>query len=137
MPVRNQRHIVDYALRKRALLRQYRAGTVSRAEVCDAGPYLLRAAEYHGERIEHPCPVCTRQNMSLVAWVFGSELGQASGSARRPDELDRMTQLFSEFTVFVVEVCRMCRWNHVAISYVLGTGGTGPGRSRAQQAAAP
>ncbi|MDV6011030.1 DUF5318 family protein [Haloechinothrix sp. LS1_15] len=135
--MRTQRQIVDYALRKRALLRQFRTGQVSREEVCDAGTYLLRAAEFHGEAVEHPCPICSKHRMCLVAWVFGAQLGQASGSARQPDELDRMAELFSEFTVYVVEVCRMCRWNHVALSYVLGTGDQGPRRSRAQQAAAP
>ncbi|HET9254559.1 MAG TPA: DUF5318 family protein, partial [Pseudonocardiaceae bacterium] len=35
-----------------------------------------------------------------------------------------------EFSVFVVEVCRTCGWNHLIQSYVLGTGGAGRPRRR-------
>ncbi|WP_028851828.1 DUF5318 family protein [Thermocrispum municipale] len=128
----NQRQIVDYELQRRSVLRRYRAGFLSREEVCDAGPYLHRAARYHGEQTEHMCPVCFKSQIVLVAWVYGDELGMASGSARKPAELERMANLFAEFTVYVVEVCHACGWNHLAMSYVLGTGepGTRAPRSR-------
>lgn len=122
MGVRNPRQIVDYALQRRAVLQRFRAGLLQREEVCDADRYLLRAARFHGERTEHDCPVCLRAQVDLVAWVFGEELGHAAGSARKPDEVERLAGLLGEFTVYVVEVCQSCRWNHLAISYLVGTG---------------
>lgn len=137
--MRNQRQVVDYALRRKALLASFHAGRVTSAEICDAGPYLRRAAKFHGEATEHRCPVCRKDNVALVGWVFGDELKHASGSARRPDELERMADLFSEFSVHVVEVCASCGWNHLALSYVAGTGrqSSGPGRPRTRRTAAP
>ncbi|WP_216212095.1 DUF5318 domain-containing protein [Amycolatopsis aidingensis] len=120
--MRTQRHVVDYTLQRRALLAGYRAGRVGADEVCDAGPYLLRAAKFHGRPGGWDCPVCRREALTLVSWVYGDELKHAAGSARTPEELERMANLFGEFTVYVVEVCRACRWNHLVQSYVLGTG---------------
>jgi hypothetical protein len=42
--VRTQRQVVDYALQRRALLAEVYSGRVGVMEVCDANPYLLRAA---------------------------------------------------------------------------------------------
>lgn len=139
--MRNQRQIVDYELQRRSVLRRYRDGKISRAEVCDAGPYLRQAAQFHGERTEHDCPVCRKSHIVLVAWVYGDGLGMASGSARKPAELERMANLFAEFTVYVVEVCHACGWNHLAMSYVLGTGEPGTRapapRTRPRKSATP
>ncbi|GAA4537853.1 DUF5318 domain-containing protein [Amycolatopsis samaneae] len=121
--MRNQRQIVDYALQRRALLAGVRSGRVGDLEVCDASPYLLRAARFHGRAGEQPCPMCrTREPLTLVSWVYGDELKHVSGSARTPEELARMAGVFGEFTVYDVEVCRSCHWNHLVQSYVLGTG---------------
>jgi hypothetical protein len=119
--------VVDYALQRRALLADVHAGRVALAEVCDAGPYLLRAARFHGEPTDQTCPVCRKERLTLVSWIFGDALKQASGTARRPDELDRLAGLHDDFSVYVVEVCATCHWNHLVLSYVLGTDG-GPGR---------
>jgi hypothetical protein len=121
--VRTQRQVVDYALQRRALLADVHAGRVGVAEVCDAGPYLLRAARFHGEPGEQTCPVCRKERLTLVSWIFGDELKHAAGSARKPDELERLAALYEDFSVYVVEVCRTCNWNHLVLSYVLGTGG--------------
>jgi hypothetical protein len=136
-PVRTQRQVVDYALQRRALLAGVHAGRVAVEEVCDAGPYLLQAARFHGEPTEQACPVCRKERLTLVSWVFGDALRQATGTARRPDELDRLAGAYGEFSVHVVEVCRSCRWNHLVLSYVLGrsgprTGTGGPARGRAR-----
>ena len=50
-------------------------------------------------------------------------------------ELVRMAALFAEFTVYVVEVCRTCGWNHLVQSYVLGTGGLDTHKPRRRTAA--
>lgn len=127
--VRTQRQVIDYALRRRALLKQYQSGLVNALDVCDAQPYLLQAAKFHGERTDTPCPVCRAAKLTHVSWVYGDELKQAAGSARASEELERMATLFGEFDVYVVEVCRRCGWNHLVLSYVLGTG-TPPPRPR-------
>jgi len=114
---------VDYALQRRALLAQVYSGRVGTMEVCDASPYLLRAAKFHGRPSEVTCPVCRKETLTLVSWVYGDELRHLSGSARMPEELARMATLFDEFRVYTVEVCRTCSWNHLVQSYVLGTGG--------------
>lgn len=120
--MRTQRQVVDYALQRRALLADVRSGRVGTASVCDAGPYLLRAARFHGEQTEHDCPVCRRERLTNVSWIFGDALKHASGSAREPAELDELAARHDEFSVYVVEVCRACSWNHLVLSYVLGTG---------------
>ncbi|WP_043537538.1 DUF5318 family protein [Saccharomonospora cyanea] len=124
--MRNQRQVVDYALQRRAVLAEYYSGRVSTLDVCDATPYLLRAARFHGTPSPTACPVCRETALTNVAWVYGDELRHAAGSARAPEELDRMANRFSEFTVYVVEVCRSCGWNHLVKSYVLGTGAPNP-----------
>ena len=118
-----QRQVVDYALQRRALLAAVHSGRVGVAEVCDASPYLLRAARFHGEPSEQTCPVCRKERLTLVSWIFGDELKHASGSARKPEELEQLANHYEDFSVYVVEVCRTCSWNHLVLSYVLGTDG--------------
>lgn len=115
--------MVDYALQRRALLADVHAGRVGTAEVCDASPYLLRAARFHGEPSDETCPLCRKERLTLVSWIFGDELKHAAGSARKPEELERLAELYDDFSVYVVEVCRTCSWNHLVLSYVLGNGG--------------
>ena len=102
--------MVDYALRRRSLLAEVYSGRTGVTEVCDANPYLLRAAKFHGKPSTVMCPICRKEQLTLVSWVFGDHLGQVSGSARTAEEL-----------VHVVEVCRTCSWNHLVKSYLLGT----------------
>ena len=114
--VRTQRQVVDYALQRRALLADVHAGRVAVVEVCDAGPYLLKAAQFHGEATDQTCPVCRKEPLTLVSWIFGDALRHAAGTARRPDELERLAAAHGDFSVHVVEVCRSCRWNHLVLS---------------------
>jgi hypothetical protein len=118
--------VVDYALQRRSLLSEVYAGRVGVAEVCDANPYLLRAAKFHGHSSDTTCPICRKEQVTHVSWVYGDKLGPVSGSARTPDELVRLAAEQEEFTVHVVEVCRTCNWNHLVQSYVLGA--TAPAR---------
>ena len=120
--------MVDYALHRRALLAEVHAGRAGSFEVCDASPYLSRAAKYHGEPTEAPCPICRRERLTLVSYVYGDGLGPVSGQAKTGPELARMDAAQDEFSVYTVEVCRNCGWNHLDSSYVLGAE-TAPGRS--------
>ena len=134
--MRSQRQVVDYALQRKALLADVLSGRVGFAEVCDASPYLLRAARFHGEPTEQSCPVCRKERLTLVSWIFGEELKHAAGSARTPEEIEQLANQYADFSVYVVEVCRTCSWNHLVLSYVMGTGGsgdTGGGRRRSDR----
>lgn len=121
--VQTQRAFVDYALQRRSVLAGVTGGRVPVAEVCEASPYLLRAASFHGIPSDVPCPVCRKENVTLVHWIYGEELGSAAGSARTPEELDRLEEVIAEFSVYLVEVCRTCSWNHLVSSFVLGHDG--------------
>ena len=77
------KRVIDYSLRRRATLADLEEGRVSLGEVCDADRYLVRAAEFHGEPGSDPCPVCRKDNLVVVRWVYGEALGDAAGSARR------------------------------------------------------
>lgn len=112
---------MDYALRRRALLADVAGGRVSVKEVCDASPYLVRAAKFHGVPTDHPCPLCRKESLTHVYWVFGDELGAVANSARTPPELEQLAARFRQFTVHQVEVCRTCSWNHLVASFVMGT----------------
>lgn len=115
-----RRRVVDFALRRRGVLADLRDGGLSLREVCDADVYLLRAAGFHGIEADTVCPVCRKENLTEVSWVFGDDLGTASGSARGLDEIAQLALTHDAFTVHVVEVCRSCSWNHLMESYDVG-----------------
>ena len=153
--MRTSRQVVDYSLQKRALLRDVRSGRVGTYEVCDASPYLLSAARFHGDPTEELCPVCRRENLTLVHYIYGDELKQSAGQARSGVELPMLAMSVHEVQVYVVEVCRACNWNHLVEQFVIGraatqaqvleadergaaamgsSGGSAPGRSRSSSA---
>src|SRR3954451_8914742 len=70
---------VDYALARRAVLRDLRRGAVTRLDVCDAHPELLRAARNVGEPAPHDCPICGSERVRYVSYVYGDTLKQANG----------------------------------------------------------
>jgi hypothetical protein len=123
-----RRDLVDHALARRALLQQLFGGglwtTVSLDDVCDASPYLVRAATAYGEQTSRTCPLCRRARLHEVTWVYGESIGPASGSARTPAQLARLAAERPDFSVHEVEVCTRCRWNHLLRSWRAGTPGT-------------
>ena len=117
------RSVVDHGLTRRAVIERIRRGDAfAREEHCDADPYLLRAAEHHGEATERPCPMCRDHELVHVTYVFGDELGPFSGRVKSSPELPVMAYEHGHFRVYVVEVCVSCAWNHLTMSYVLGDG---------------
>ena len=121
--------MVDYGLARRATIASVFAGRTAMTDVCDAHPYLLRAAKFHGEPTDTACPICRKARLTHVTYVYGDELGRYEGRVKQARELDEMAAEYAEFQVYVVEVCQSCAWNHLASSYVLGTGEPTPGRS--------
>jgi hypothetical protein len=126
--------VIDYALARRATLADLYAGRVSTMDVCDAQPYLLRAAKYHGEKTAKRCPVCrANEPLTHVTYTYGDELGSSSGRARATRDLPGLAQRFGELHVYVVEVCRSCGWNHLTTSFLIGTGARRQPRRRTAQ----
>ena len=121
--MRTSRQVVDYSLQKRALLREVYSGRVGTYEVCDASPYLKNAARFHGEPTELRCPICRRENLTHVHYIYGDELKQSAGQARTRAELPVLAMTLREFQVYVVEVCRSCDWNHLVEQFLLGRDG--------------
>jgi len=132
--VLQRRAVIDYALARRATLIDLQRGLVARTEVCDAHPYLRRAATHHGVPTEIRCPVC-RDDRPLVhvTYAYGDELGESAGRARAHPELVALSLRCADVRVFVVEVCRACAWNHLVTSYSIGTGDVGSGERRARR----
>lgn len=128
--MRTRRDVINYALQRRARLAQVRSGLVSSSEACDAHPHLLLAAQNYGSVSPAPCPICGGEGARIVRFVYGDELGQSAGQARSAGELERMDEAVEAVSVYLVEVCPACKWNHLIESFVIGLGG-------AQQSAAP
>src|SRR4030095_7209180 len=118
--MRTQRQGVDSWLRRRALLREVYSGRVGTYEVCDASPYLLSAARFHGDATDERCPVCRRGKLSPVHDIYGDELRDAAGQARSRVELPVLAMSVREIQVYVVEVCRGCGWNHLVEQFLIG-----------------
>lgn len=119
LTLRSLRAYIDYTLDKRATLTGLFRGVV---DACDADPYLMRAAKYHGVKVDRKCPVCKKSELVELRYTFGDQLGQFSGRIKSPQELASMESEFGEFSVYVVEVCRDCSWNHLCSTFILGDG---------------
>ena len=89
---------MDYSLQRRAVLADVYAGRTGLFEVCDASPYLTRAAKYHGEATDVVCPVCRKVELTLVSYVYGEHLGTTAGQAKTQAELARMDAAQEEFS---------------------------------------
>ncbi len=124
MAMWSQREVIDYALQRRSTLQALRrpTRTLSRPDVCDADPMLIRAPSITASRPSETCPVCRSEKLTLLHYTFGDQLGQYSGRIKRTAELEEMAHEFGEFKVVVVEVCPDCKWNHMIMSYLLGDG---------------
>jgi hypothetical protein len=90
-------------------------------EVCDASPYLKSAARFHGESTEQRCPICRKEFVTYVHYIYGDQLKHSAGQARKRSELAVLADTLGEFQVFVVEVCTGCSWNHLVEQYLLGS----------------
>lgn len=123
-----RRDLVDHALRRRAAIQDLRAGRVSALDVCDASPYLQKAAERLGVRTDRICPACRKRPLDEVLWVYGDAIGDADGTARTPGQVEAMALERPDFAVYRVEVCQGCAWNHLVQTWRTGTPGTSPAR---------
>ncbi len=116
------RLVIDYALQRRGAIRTLHTGGALTSDFCEADPYLLKAARFHGEPTGEKCPACRRSGLVALHYVYGDELGPYSGRIRAEADLPAMAHKFGEFTVYVVEVCQDCHWNFMIRRFLLGDG---------------
>jgi hypothetical protein len=115
--------VVDYTLAKRSLLRDARRGLLAMTDICDAHPELLRAARHVGEQASRQCPVCDRDDLRLLAYVYADELKRDNGRVWAIDKALAITASCRNGTCYIVEVCTRCSWNHLAEALVGRTAG--------------
>lgn len=115
---------VDYTLRKRSVLRDYRSGRISHWEVCDAHPEINRIARNVGEDTGITCPVCGEENLRLLNFVYGKALDRDNGRVFPTRVIfDGLRERHPDFTCYVVEICIGCSWNHLIRSIHFQSGG--------------
>ena len=111
---------VDYRLARNLVLTEFRKGRLSRTDVCDAQPELIRAAVNCGHESREDCPICEDAKVVLVSYVFGSRLPPSGRCISSGGELLKLSQSGRELACYVVEVCPNCAWNHLARTFHLG-----------------
>jgi len=110
---------VDYTLARNAVVKEYRKGRLSRLDVCDAHPELLRAAINVGEESNDDCPICEDAKLRFVSYVFGPRLPPSGTCVTSNKELSRLSRTARDLACYVVEVCPLCAWNHLARSFAV------------------
>jgi len=116
------RAVIDYALQRRADITRFHRGGVLSSDFCDADPYLLKAARFHGEPVDEQCPACHSSNLVHLNYVYGDELGPYSGRIRETKDLPSLAVRFGEVAVYVVEICPDCQWNYLLRTFRIGDG---------------
>jgi hypothetical protein len=112
---------VEYRLARNAVVSEFRKGRLSRLDVCDAHPELLRAARNVGVELpDEDCPICETSTVVHVTYVFGPRLPPNGTCPATPAELARLCRRANEVVCYVVEVCPECSWNHLARMYPAG-----------------
>ena len=114
--------VVDHRLARRALVNEYRRGRLSRNQVCDAHPELMRAARSIGNITATDCPICEEDKLVLVTYVFGPRLPKHGKVSQTTAELAAFNKRDEEFAAYVVEACRTCTWHHLLRVLPLGGG---------------
>jgi hypothetical protein len=110
---------VDFRLARNAVLSDYRANKVTREDICDAHPELLRAAK-GGLTTTEECPVCADDDLVHVTYAFGPRLPPRGRCVDSASEMRRLDRSGEELSCYIVEVCRTCSWNHLVRRVPLG-----------------
>ena len=110
---------VDYRLARNMVVTEYRKGRLSRLDICDAHPELLRAAGDAGEDSSEECPICEEAKLRLVSYVFGPRLPPSGRCVASKKELAKLARPGKDLVCYVVEVCPCCAWNHMAQAFNL------------------
>ncbi len=111
---------IDYRLVRRRAIDEFKRGRLSRADICDAQPELLRAARNVGEERREDCPICDQCPVVLVSFAFGPRLPAHGRCITTKKELARLSGRSEPVTCYVVEVCPECAWNHLVLTFPVG-----------------
>ncbi len=93
---------VSYMLARRARIAEYRRGEISRSDVCDAHPELLRVGRHHGKERQTKCPVCTERSLCNISYVFGTRLPSQGRVITSVRDMERIRSRKGTFTCYVV-----------------------------------
>lgn len=104
---------VDYRFARRQMLFSFRAGELSRADVCDAQVELMRVALNCSQASTVKCPICEESTLRLVRYVFGPRLPPGGRAVKTKTELRKLASRRGDRRCYTVEVCTTCRWNHL------------------------
>jgi hypothetical protein len=104
---------IEYRLARDAVVREYRKGRLSRIDICDAHPELLRVARNLGHVTEIDCPICEEARLVHVAFAFGSRLPPGGRALPMDGGIGELARHRDDVTFYMVEVCTGCSWNHV------------------------
>lgn len=121
---------IDYRLARQSLISEFRKGRLAQHEVCDAHPELIRAARNVGEASARPCPICEETTVVLVTYVFGPRMPAHGKCVTTKTEMQRLAKGTDELACYVVEVCPLCSWNHLARTFLIT-----PARQRRRRSA--
>lgn len=110
---------VNYKLTRQAAVAQVRRGDVALEDACDAHPQLVRAAREVGTPTGEECPICTKDSLVHVTYVFGPRLPSHGRCITLRGEINQIAKRQGTFVAYVVECCPTCTWNHLVRRYVL------------------
>ena len=112
---------IDYSLARRNVVRDYRRGSLSRQDVCDAHPELVRAAKHLGRESTSACPICAEAGLKYVSYVYGDALKVGNGRAVSSMlELRKLSRSYDNLQCYDVEVCLACSWNFRVRTIAIG-----------------
>ncbi len=104
---------IEYRLARERVVSEFHKGRVSRLEVCDAQPELLRVARNLGTRTAVDCPICENNKLVHVSFAFGPRLPASGRALTSRAELAGLARARAAVSCYVVEVCTACSWNHL------------------------
>lgn len=111
--------VIDYRLARLGVVQRFHAGELAVHEVCDSHPELVRAAREIGTPTTDECPICEKANLVTVRYVFGPRLPAHGRCVATEGEWERLLQRKGNFTVYEVEACPSCAFNHLRRSFPL------------------
>ena len=113
---------MEYRLARNAVIREFRKGRLSRLDVCDAHPELLRAARHLGRPSGEQCPICEDARAGRGDVRLRLPAPPRRAVRGHPAELARYWRRKDPVVCYVIEVCTGAAWNHLARMYPAGAG---------------
>jgi hypothetical protein len=112
--------VVEYGLVRHTLVAALQNGSLTRDEICDAHPELMRAARNLGRATGENCPVCDDTSLVEVTYVFGSRLPAGGQCPTSRTELLKLERREDPVQCYAVEVCTSCHFHHLARKWAAG-----------------